>query len=227
MSLDHPVITVDGPSGAGKGTLSLWLAEKLRFHLLDSGALYRLSAMAAKTQNIDLNDEIAVAEISKTLKVSFKPQDGSVAVMLDGQDVSSVLRTEDAGMAASKVAALPKVREALVSRQRNFVEAPGLVADGRDMGTTIFPGADAKIFLTASAETRAKRRFCQLQESGVVADYDKILEDIRARDDKDSNRSASPLKPADDALLIDSSHLTIDSVCAQALEYVRARLGTD
>ena len=222
--MHYPVITVDGPSGAGKGTLSLWLAKKLGFHLLDSGALYRLSALAAQTKNIPLDSEQEVAEISETLNVSFEPKETSVAIVLDGQDVTSILRTEQAGMAASQVAALPKVREALLSRQRNFISEPGLVADGRDMGTTIFPHADAKIFLTASAEARARRRCIQLEEAGLEAQYEQILSDIQARDDNDSSRAISPLKAAEDAFLLDSSDLSIDDVFSQALGYVQTRV---
>jgi len=223
--LSYPVITIDGPSGAGKGTLSLWLARELGFHLLESGALYRLSALACQLLGVDENDEDQVAKISKGLHVSFLPQNGGVAVVLDGSDVSAALRTEKVGMAASKVAAFPKVREALIEYQRNCAVSPGLVADGRDMGTTIFPNADAKIFLTAGAETRANRRMRQLSDAGLSADYDKILADIKARDLNDSSRSISPLAPAVDALVIDSNHLSIDDVYAKALEYVRTKIG--
>ncbi|WP_317931733.1 (d)CMP kinase [Halioxenophilus sp. WMMB6] len=221
--MQYPVITIDGPSGAGKGTLCLWLARQLGFHLLDSGALYRLSALAAKTLGVDDNDEDKVAEISKHLDVDFLPTDNGVAVMLSGSDVCALLRTEEVGMAASKVAAYPKVRQALVERQRNFASAPGLIADGRDMGTTIFPDADAKIFLTAGPETRAERRYQQLQSAGTAADYEQILADIRARDENDSNRAVSPLAPASDALVLDSSHLTIEEVCQQAMAYIESK----
>lgn len=225
--MSYPVITIDGPSGAGKGTLSVWLARELQFHLLESGALYRLTALAAQLLGVDDSNEQQVAEICRRLDVSFKPQGEGVAVIMDGQDVSTALRAEDIGMAASKVAAYPKVRLALVECQRNFVRAPGLVADGRDMGTTIFPAADAKIFLTAGAETRADRRMKQLAEVGKTADYQQILADIKARDDNDSNRSVSPLAPAEDALIIDSSDLSLDEVYSNALEYVRSKLQQD
>ena len=219
-----PVITIDGPSGAGKGTLSLWLAKELKFHLLESGALYRLSALAAKLLGVDDNDEQQVAAISKQLNVSFLPQGDGVAVMLNGQDVSTALRQEDIGMAASKVAAYPQVREALVECQHNFVKAPGLIADGRDMGSTIFPQAEAKIFLTAWAKTRADRRVKQLQDAGLAADYEQILADIKARDENDSNRSASPLVAAQDAFVIDSSDLSLDEVYNMALEYIKNKI---
>lgn len=219
-----PVITIDGPSGAGKGTLSLWLAKELKFHLLESGALYRLSALAAKLLGVDDNDEQQVAAISKQLNVSFLPQGDGVAVMLNGQDVSTALRQEDIGMAASKVAAYPQVREALVECQHNFVKAPGLIADGRDMGSTIFPQAEAKIFLTAGAKTRADRRVKQLQDAGLAADYEQILADIKARDENDSNRSASPLVAAQDAFVIDSSDLSLDEVYNMALEYIKNKI---
>lgn len=221
--MPYPVITIDGPSGAGKGTLSLWLAEQLGFHLLDSGALYRLSALAAQYLGVDAGDEQQVAAIAKQLDVSFEPDKNSVAVLLNGQNVNAALRTEEVGLAASKVAAHPLVREALVDLQRNFVTEPGLVADGRDMGTTIFPNAPLKIFLTADAETRAQRRLKQLEQAGTPADYQQILADIQARDDNDSNRSVSPLAPAADALVLDSSKLSIGEVCQQALAYVQQK----
>ncbi|BFM06771.1 (d)CMP kinase [Halioxenophilus aromaticivorans] len=223
-TLSIPVITIDGPSGAGKGTLGLWLAKALKFHLLESGALYRLSALAAQLLGVDDSDEQQVADISKQLDVSFIPKGDGVAVMLNGQDVSAALRQEDIGMAASRVAAFPSVRSALVECQRNFVKAPGLVADGRDMGSTIFPQAEAKIFLTARAETRADRRMKQLEDAGLAADYDKILADIKARDENDSNRSVSPLVAAPDALVIDSSDLSLDEVYDKALEYIRLKI---
>ena len=173
---------------------------------------------------VDDDDEQQVAAISKQLNVSFLPQGDGVAVMMDGQDVSTALREEGIGMAASKVAAYPMVRQALVECQHNFVRAPGLIADGRDMGTTIFPRAEAKIFLTASAKTRADRRLKQLQEAGLTPDYAQILADIEARDENDSSRSASPLVAAEDALVIDSSNLSLDEVYNEALEYLKQKI---
>ncbi len=220
-----PVITVDGPSGAGKGTLCQLLATKLGFALLDSGALYRLTALAALNQGIDWGQEKALADVAGCLDIQFKPQTGGVQVWLAGEDVTLAIRTEDIGMGASKVAAIGVVREALLKRQRDFQQPPGLVADGRDMGTTVFPRADIKFFLTASAEERAKRRFLQLQEKGQQPDFDMILADIRERDDRDTNRAESPLVPAPDAIQIDSTALSIDEVLALVLREVHNRIG--
>lgn len=222
VNVSFPIITVDGPSGAGKGTLCHALARRYGFHLLDSGAIYRIGALASQTIGIDLDDEEAVASLCERLEVDFLPTDNGVSVLLNGQDVSQLLRTENVGMAASKIAAYPKVREALVNCQRNFAKSPGLVADGRDMGTTIFPAANAKIFLTASAEDRARRRVDQLLSIGCPASFEQILADIKARDHNDCARTVSPLQPADDALVIDSSQMTIDGVCQQVNDYLKS-----
>lgn len=215
------IITIDGPSGAGKGTVCARLANDLGWELLDSGALYRITALAASRKNIALDNEAEVAKVAANLDVQFKPTDEGVLVILEGEDVSRSIRTEEVGGMASQVAALPQVRAALLQRQRDFAQVSGLIADGRDMGTVVFPDAKVKIFLTASAEERGQRRFKQLQEKGIQADLSVIVEDIRERDERDSNRAVAPLKPADDALIIDSTHLSVEEVCQQVLEQLK------
>lgn len=220
-----PVICIDGPSGSGKGTLCQMLALKLGWHLLDSGALYRLVGMAADKHRLDFSDEQAVAALAADLDVAFLPgQAGEPSrVMLEGVDVSGELRTETTGLLASKVAVLPAVRQALLQRQRDFVQAPGLVADGRDMGTVVFPDSPLKVFLTASAEERARRRYKQLKDKGDSVNLATLLKEIQERDRRDSEREHSPLKPADDAVLIDSSSLGIEQVFERVLTEVSAR----
>lgn len=219
---DHstPVITVDGPGGSGKGTLSGMLAARLGWHLLDSGALYRLLAFAAQKRGTDLADELALVQLAANLDVQFiaDAEGGEQRIMLEGDDVSRSIRTETVGAGASRVAALPAVRQALLARQQAFRETPGLVADGRDMGTVVFPDAQLKIFLTASPEIRAERRYRQLLEKGETASLAGLLDEINARDERDMNRSIAPLRPAEDAVLIDSSHMSIENV----LETVQA-----
>ncbi|WP_078085999.1 (d)CMP kinase [Microbulbifer mangrovi] len=219
-----PVVTIDGPSGSGKGTIAKLLADKLGYALLDSGALYRLTALAALNADVDLADEARLAETAANLDIRFAIAGGEVAAMLEGKDVSRDIRMERVSMAASQVAAVPAVRAALLQRQRDFRAAPGLVADGRDMGTTVFPDAPVKIFLTASAEERARRRFDQLQGRGVSVSLRDLLEDIRARDDRDMNRAASPLAPAEDATVLDSTDIDIDGVLQKVLELVQKRI---
>lgn len=219
-----PVITVDGPGGAGKGTLSYSLASTLAWHMLDSGALYRVTALAALTSDTDISDEVAVASIARGLKLSFVPAaEGLTQVLLDGEDISLAIRTESCSAAASKVAAMGEVRAALLERQRQMAIAPGLVADGRDMGTVVFPAAPLKIFLTASAEARAERRYLQLMEKGESVTLARLLETIEERDSRDRNRVESPLVPADDALVIDSTGISASAVLDTVLREARNR----
>ena len=210
-----PVITVDGPSGSGKGTVCSLLANALGWKLLDSGALYRLLGLAATRRGIALDDEPALAALGRELNVQFIPVRGGMhgqSILLDGEEVHMELRTEQAGAAASQVAALPAVREALLQRQRDFLTDAGLVADGRDMGTVVFPDAPLKVFLTASAEERAQRRYMQLKDSVPDVTLASLLEEIRARDERDMQRAVAPLKPAADAILLDSTELSIEQV---------------
>ncbi|MBL1271606.1 MAG: cytidylate kinase [Marinobacter sp.] len=223
MSEGHaPVIAVDGPGGSGKGTVTQMLARKLGWHLLDSGALYRLTALAATRQSVSFDDEAALIKVAASLDVAFKPTpEGEPAkVILAGEDVTSEIRTETCGNNASRIAVMQPVRDALLQRQRDFQQPPGLVADGRDMGTVVFPNAPVKIFLTASAEERARRRFSQLKAAGVDVSIDALLEEIRVRDERDMNRSAAPLKPADDAQVIDSTGLSIQEVLDRCMAAV-------
>lgn len=218
------IITVDGPSGAGKGTLCYALAEKLGFALLDSGAIYRVNALAALKSAVKLDDELALAEVARQLDIQFVPQNGEVEIFLNGENVSGQIRTQEVADAASKTAVFPQVRAALLQVQQDFAKTEkGLIADGRDMGTVVFPNAEVKLFLDASAEERAKRRFKQLQNKGINGNFAQILAEIQERDYRDRNRAVAPLKPADDALLLDSTELSIEEVIAKALQFIESK----
>lgn len=221
------IITIDGPSGSGKGTLAAKIAAHYQFHLLDSGALYRLLGLSLHKQDlIDALDSKLdeCVKIATILDIQFVTNEAGVSVLLDGEDVSKVIRTERVGEFASKVAAIPALRTALLERQHAFAQAPGLVADGRDMATTIFPNAQAKIYLTASAQSRAERRVNQLQAMGVDVKINDILANIEARDKRDMERTVAPLKPAPDAYFIDSSTLSIDEVFTLMTNYIDQQL---
>ncbi len=213
LAVNAPVITLDGPGGAGKGTVSMRLAQALGWHLLDSGALYRLVGLAAEQQGVALDDEPALSLLAEHLDVQFLTgEDDLVQVVLAGNDISHELRTERVGGLASQVAVLDGVRNALLTRQRNFAVLPGLICDGRDMGTVVFPNAPLKIYLTASADERAKRRLEQLRSKGVTAKLCDLKNDILERDARDMSRATAPLKPAKDALQVDSTQLSITQV---------------
>ncbi len=215
-----PVITVDGPAASGKGTIASAVATRLGFHYLDSGALYRLVALKARRAGTPLTDPGALAAVAAGLDVHFAAD----AITLDGEDVTAAIREEAVSAGASQVAVHPPVRAALIERQRAFRRAPGLVADGRDMGTVVFPDATVKIFLTASADERARRRHKQLIAKGLSVTMESLLRDIRERDARDAGRAAAPLVPARDAVLLDTTHLTIDEATARVLELFRTRV---
>ncbi|CAM3863072.1 (d)CMP kinase [Castellaniella denitrificans] len=229
MAADHPgngtparpapVITIDGPTASGKGTIAQRVARVLGWHVLDSGALYRLTALAVLREGGDGADEAQAARLARRLDVRFEPD----AILMDGEDVGALIRREEVGNLASRVAAWPAVREALLARQRDFRRAPGLVADGRDMGTVVFPDAPLKIFLDAGVEVRAQRRHKQLKDKGFSANLDGLLQDLRARDARDRGRAHAPLVAAADAVTVDSSHQGIDDVVRQVLDLWSAR----
>lgn len=220
-----PVIAVDGPGGTGKGTLCAALADALGWHLLDSGALYRVLAVAARDAGIGAADDTALARLAQAMDVKFGAGSGAdqIKVMLQGRDVTDQIRSESSGNLASELAAHPAVRAALLDRQTAFRRAPGLVADGRDMGTVVFPDAVLKLFLTASPEERAQRRYKQLMTKGIDVNLAALLEDIMRRDARDAQRSASPLKPATDAIVLDTTKLDVAAVRVQVLELLRGR----
>jgi cytidylate kinase len=220
----EPVITIDGPSGAGKGTASTLLAKKLGWHFLDSGAIYRVLAVASLHHQIPADDESGLLPLASGLDVNFETTEHGVRVILEGEDVSDTIRTEEVGATASKIASLPSIREALLRRQRGFKQAPGLVADGRDMGTVVFPEAQVKIFLTASAEERADRRFNQLKDKGHDVSMPRLLADIKARDERDANRTVAPLMPAKDALVLDSTELSVEQVIEKIEMFIEEKL---
>ena len=225
MILSAPVITIDGPSGSGKGTVAGLLAKALGWHLLDSGALYRLLALAARDHGVALDNEPLLSQLAEHLDVQFVgATDGKPAqIILEGSDVTHDIRNETVAAGASAVAALPAVREALLLRQRAFRESPGLVADGRDMGTVVFPDAPLKVFLTASAEERARRRYFQLKAKDDNVSLPRLLEEIRARDERDTQRAIAPLKPAADAIQLDSTELSIEQVLERIMSEIALR----
>lgn len=222
-----PVLTIDGPAGSGKGTIAEQVAQALGWHILDSGALYRLVALAAQKKDCALDDNVSLTKLADSLDAVFLPcEGGGIEVRLEGEDVTQAIRTEACGCAASQVAANAGVRKALLQRQRNYLVAPGLVADGRDMGTVVFPEAMTKVFLTASAEERAKRRFKQLNEKGVDVTLAGLIIEIQERDFRDINRTESPLIAASDAVTIDTSQLSIQQVVTQVLRLVKESINS-
>ena len=222
MTSQVPVLTIDGPSGVGKGTVCLLVAKKLGWHILDSGSLYRLLALSVG-DDADLGNVSQIADLARDMQIEYVTSGDALGIYLRGENVSEAIRTEATGVLASKVAAIPEVRQALLDKQKAFARPPGLVADGRDMGTTVFPDAELKIFLTASAEERAKRRYKQLKEKGISANLSQLTVELQERDERDSTRSASPLLAADDAIVIDTTILSIEQVCHQVMQLVEQR----
>ena len=220
MNNSVPVLAIDGPSGSGKGTLAAWMAAELGWHLLDSGALYRIVAAMAVRRRLDIDREPSMRALAESLRIAFP----NGRVLVDDLDLTDEIRTEDMGVLASRVAALPAVRTAILAVQRDFAQAPGLVADGRDMGTVVFPHAGLKIFLDASAEARAERRYNQLKNKGLSVSLRDLLEQIEERDARDRERATAPLKAASDALLIDSTQMTIEEVCTTVMQAAKQRL---
>ena len=221
--MSPPIITIDGPSGTGKGTLAINLTRRMGWRLLDSGALYRVVAYQARRQGIALDATSDVVAIATDLPLEFRECDGNLQIRLDGDDVTDEIRSEVIGNGASVVAAVPLVRSALLVRQRGFLQPPGLIADGRDMGTVVFPSAELKIFLTASPAVRAERRYKQLKQKGIGVNLARLSEDIEARDRRDERRKVSPLQPASDAIILDTTALDIAAVEGQVYALARER----
>ncbi len=220
MTAQVSVIAIDGPTGSGKGTVSRGLARRLGWHLLDSGALYRLVALAARHRGVSLEDVAGLVSAAETMAVEFSAASDDEQIMLEGQDVTGALRTEEAGADASRVGAIPEVRAALLERQRGFAQPPGLVADGRDMGSVVFPQSVIKVFLTAAPEERARRRYKQLSEKGIDVSLATLSREIVERDQRDANRPIAPLRPAADARVLDSTGLTAEQVIETVLRWV-------
>ena len=222
-----PVICLDGPSGVGKGTICLAVAKNLGWHILDSGSLYRITALQVSRDfpglAIDLLDGSQIAEIAENLSVSYQEKNNELLIALNDEDITQLIRNEEMGAKASQIAAIPAVREALLARQRAFLANPGLIADGRDMGTVVFPQAVLKIYLTASAEERAQRRHKQLKDKGIDANLSSLVEELRIRDERDMNRKTAPLKPASDAIIIDTTPLSIEQVTDEVMALVAQR----
>jgi cytidylate kinase len=225
-----PVICLDGPSGVGKGTICLAIVAHLGWHILDSGSLYRITALQVSRRFPDLDissiDETQIVDIAVNLSVSYQQKNDDLVIYLDGEDITQLIRNEKTGAKASQIAAIPAVREALLARQRAFLQAPGLVADGRDMGTVVFPDSVLKIYLTASAEERAQRRYKQLKGKGIDVNLSSLVEELRLRDDRDMNRKIAPLKPASDAIVIDTTRLNIEQVTEEVMNWVGQRVST-
>ena len=216
------IVAIDGPAGSGKSTVAKLLAKRLGFIYLDTGAIYRALGYLAKEKGVSLEDEEALVELAKKMELSFEDSEEGIKVILNGKDVTSAIRTEEAGMAASIVSKHPKVRKTLLDLQRCFAEKGNLVAEGRDMGTVVFPNAEVKVFLTASCEVRAKRRYKELKEKGVDVSFEEVLESVKKRDQQDATRSVAPLKPADDAVIIDTSDMGIEDVVDKIAGLVEA-----
>ncbi|KTD16144.1 (d)CMP kinase [Legionella jordanis] len=224
-SKDVPVITLDGPSGTGKGTICHMLANHLQWHVLDSGSIYRVLALAAQKKKIDFNDEKGLAELARSLDLKFETNpEQKAAVLLDGNNVIDEIRSEECGQNASKIAVLPEVRNALLDRQRAFAVLPGLVTDGRDMGTVVFPHASLKLYLYATPEERAFRRYLQLKEKGIDASLAEVVDELAKRDARDTSRVHAPLKPAEDAVFIDTTGLTVVQVFEHVLKLLDEHL---
>jgi cytidylate kinase len=223
-----PVICLDGPSGVGKGTICLAVAEHLGWHILDSGSLYRITALKVSrlhpNSKVNSIKESHIIDIANNISIEYNQENGELIILLDGEDITQLIRNEEIGAIASQVAAIPAVRDALLDRQRAFLQMPGLVADGRDMGTVVFPDAVLKIYLTASAEERAQRRYKQLKDKGIDVNIASLVEELRVRDERDMNRKAAPLKPASDAIIIDTTTLDIEQVTNEVMHWVNQRV---